>query len=201
MDQWGHQERSGWAAADEDAPTLRVPKTAELVADHFRSQICDGHLFEGEFLPPEAALTDALGIARPTLPKLAALEGLERQLSSARTALDAGALDTALARMNSFHVMLVEAAGNAALALFAVILRRLLAVQQSAIGSRQRARAQERGPEQERALRSCATLLAIIAAGDAAPAVAHWRFHLAASNAIWLANGEGEMVVEVPPPR
>lgn len=48
-------------------PTIRVPKTAELVADHFRRQIIRGELQEGGFLPPEGQLLVALGVSRPTL--------------------------------------------------------------------------------------------------------------------------------------
>ena len=46
---------------------LRVPKTAELVADRLRKQIVRGELREGESLPAEATLTEHFGISRPTL--------------------------------------------------------------------------------------------------------------------------------------
>lgn len=46
---------------------LRVPKTSEIVADHFRGQIVRGELKEGDFLPPEGQLMASLGISRPTL--------------------------------------------------------------------------------------------------------------------------------------
>lgn len=46
---------------------LRVPKTAELVADHLRRQIVSGELREGESLPSEVALTERYGVSRPTL--------------------------------------------------------------------------------------------------------------------------------------
>ena len=46
---------------------FRIPKTAEVVADHIRSRIIRGELAEGDFLPPEAQLTATLGISRPTL--------------------------------------------------------------------------------------------------------------------------------------
>jgi DNA-binding FadR family transcriptional regulator len=46
---------------------LRVPKTAELVADRLRKQIVRGELREGESLPAEATLTEQFGISRPTL--------------------------------------------------------------------------------------------------------------------------------------
>jgi DNA-binding FadR family transcriptional regulator len=50
----------------QDSP-LRVPKTAELVADRLRKQIVRGQLREGESLPAEAALTEQFGVSRPTL--------------------------------------------------------------------------------------------------------------------------------------
>lgn len=46
---------------------IRVPKTSEIVADHFRGQIVRGELQEGDFLPPEGQLMTSLGISRPTL--------------------------------------------------------------------------------------------------------------------------------------
>lgn len=46
---------------------MRVPKTAELVADHLRRQIVRGELREGEALPSEVALTERYGVSRPTL--------------------------------------------------------------------------------------------------------------------------------------
>ncbi len=46
---------------------IRVPKTSEIVADHFRGQIVRGELKEGDFLPPEGQLMTTLGISRPTL--------------------------------------------------------------------------------------------------------------------------------------
>jgi len=46
---------------------LRVPKTAELVADSIRGQIVRGELNEGDTLPAEADLTLQFGISRPTL--------------------------------------------------------------------------------------------------------------------------------------
>ena len=49
--------------------TIRVPKTAELVADRLRRQIIRGELREGDSLPPEADLMAAYGISRPTLPR------------------------------------------------------------------------------------------------------------------------------------
>lgn len=46
---------------------IRVPKTAEVVADHIRRRIIRGELTEGDFLPPEGQLMATLAISRPTL--------------------------------------------------------------------------------------------------------------------------------------
>ncbi|WEK42390.1 MAG: GntR family transcriptional regulator [Candidatus Sphingomonas colombiensis] len=46
---------------------IRVPKTAEVVADHIRRRIIRGELKEGDYLPPEGKLLATLGISRPTL--------------------------------------------------------------------------------------------------------------------------------------
>jgi DNA-binding FadR family transcriptional regulator len=49
------------------AREVRVPKTAELVADHLRRQIVRGELLEGDALPPETELMEMFGVSRPTL--------------------------------------------------------------------------------------------------------------------------------------
>src|SRR3954453_22691072 len=46
---------------------LRVPKTAELVANKIRRQIVTGQLHEGDALPSENVLMEEFGISRPTL--------------------------------------------------------------------------------------------------------------------------------------
>jgi DNA-binding FadR family transcriptional regulator len=46
---------------------LRVPKMAELVADHLRRQIIRGELAAGAALPSEAALMEQFQVSRPTL--------------------------------------------------------------------------------------------------------------------------------------
>lgn len=50
-----------------DRVNLRVPKTAELVANHIRRQIVNGQLREGSALRPETSLMEEFGISRPTL--------------------------------------------------------------------------------------------------------------------------------------
>lgn len=46
---------------------IRIPKTSEIVADQFRAQIVLGELGEGESLPSESHLMEALGVSRATL--------------------------------------------------------------------------------------------------------------------------------------
>ncbi|MGB7407963.1 MAG: FCD domain-containing protein [Pontixanthobacter sp.] len=50
-----------------EADTLRVPKTAELVANSIRRRIIMGELGEGDTLPPEGQLMEQFGISRPSL--------------------------------------------------------------------------------------------------------------------------------------
>lgn len=47
--------------------TVRVPKTAELVASNIRRRIVLGELKESDALPPESALMEEFTISRPTL--------------------------------------------------------------------------------------------------------------------------------------
>src|SRR5438128_6589250 len=53
--------------SDHERLSVRVPKAAELVAGHVRSQIVRGELSEGDALPPESALMEQFDISRPTL--------------------------------------------------------------------------------------------------------------------------------------
>ena len=46
---------------------VRVPKTAELVAQLLRQRIVRGDLHEGDTLAPEAALMTEFSVSRPTL--------------------------------------------------------------------------------------------------------------------------------------
>jgi DNA-binding FadR family transcriptional regulator len=46
---------------------IRVPKMAEVVADHIRNMIVRGDLKEGDFLVPEAQLMQQFGTSRPTI--------------------------------------------------------------------------------------------------------------------------------------
>ncbi|MDT7706712.1 MAG: hypothetical protein QOG20_2319 [Pseudonocardiales bacterium] len=63
---------AGWSTRDGAArgqvgQRLRVPKAAELIADHLRRQIVRGELAEGDALPPEATLLEQFDVSRPTL--------------------------------------------------------------------------------------------------------------------------------------
>ncbi len=49
------------------ATPIRVPKTAELVASHFRDRIVRGELSEGDTLNPEGQLIEEFSVSRPTL--------------------------------------------------------------------------------------------------------------------------------------
>lgn len=60
-------DNDGAREAGSIARTVRVPKTAELVAGHLRRQIVRGELREGDALPPETALMEQFGVSRPTL--------------------------------------------------------------------------------------------------------------------------------------
>lgn len=55
------------ASPNGDRFSVRVPKTAELVASHIRRRIVLGELRENDALPPETALMEEFNISRPTL--------------------------------------------------------------------------------------------------------------------------------------
>jgi DNA-binding FadR family transcriptional regulator len=69
---------------DETLRLVRVPKTAEIVADHIRGRIIRGDLKEGDFLPPEGQLMATLGISRPTLREAFRVLETERLISIVR---------------------------------------------------------------------------------------------------------------------
>lgn len=46
---------------------VRVPKTAEIIADHLRSSIVRGVIKNGDALPTEVELVKQFGVSRPTL--------------------------------------------------------------------------------------------------------------------------------------
>jgi len=63
---------------------VRVPKTAEIVADDIRRRIIRGELKEGDFLPPEGQLMATLGISRPTLREAFRILETEKLISVVR---------------------------------------------------------------------------------------------------------------------
>ena len=66
--------------------SIRVPKTAEVIADQIRRKIVRGELKEGDFLPPEAAMLTSLSISRPTLREAFRILEAERLISIVRGA-------------------------------------------------------------------------------------------------------------------
>jgi DNA-binding FadR family transcriptional regulator len=52
---------------DRSSKLVRAPKTAELIADHLRSNIVRGVLKKGDALPTEVELVRQFGVSRPTL--------------------------------------------------------------------------------------------------------------------------------------
>ncbi len=68
----------------EPSMAIRVPKMAELIADHFRRRIIMGDLKEGDYLPPEGQLMAALSISRPTLREAFRILETERLISVVR---------------------------------------------------------------------------------------------------------------------
>ena len=65
---------------------IRIPKTAEVVADQIRGRIVRGELKEGDFLPPEGAMMSNLAISRPTLREAIRILEAERLISVVRGA-------------------------------------------------------------------------------------------------------------------
>ncbi|WP_174280325.1 FadR/GntR family transcriptional regulator [Sphingomonas bacterium] len=63
---------------------IRVPKTAEVVAEVIRKRIILGELQEGAFLPPEGQLMATLAISRPTLREAFRILEAERLISVVR---------------------------------------------------------------------------------------------------------------------
>lgn len=63
---------------------VRVPKTAEIVADSIRARIIGGDLAEGDSLPPEAQLVEQFGVSRPTLREAFRILEAERLIAVTR---------------------------------------------------------------------------------------------------------------------
>jgi DNA-binding FadR family transcriptional regulator len=64
--------------------TIRIPKTAELVADSIRRQIIGGELAEGDTLQPEAQIIEEFGISRPTVREAFRILESEKLISVSR---------------------------------------------------------------------------------------------------------------------
>ncbi|MFZ9396359.1 MAG: FadR/GntR family transcriptional regulator [Erythrobacter sp.] len=84
-DDWAEVERRALSLPDlGQSEELRVPKTAELVADRIRKRIISGELAEGASLPPEGQLMESFGISRPTLREAFRILEAERLISVSR---------------------------------------------------------------------------------------------------------------------
>lgn len=262
MDQWVDQERSGWAAVADDTPMMRVPKMAEIVADHLRGQIVSGALVTGENLPSESVLTGAFGIARPTLreamrileseglisiargtrtgarvlqpglsplvrhaamllcsrqvpisdlfaarlafePEAVAiicaqadqvpLQGLHRALAAAQAAFASGDMPATILQLSTFHMRLVEAAGNRTMALFAAALHGLVTAQLQCATAFILPDPQQGRTVLADSQAACATLLDLLARRDAA-AAGHWRRFLETANSMLMSSGIDRIV-------
>jgi DNA-binding FadR family transcriptional regulator len=63
---------------------IRIPKTAELVADSIRRQITGGELKEGDTLLPEAQIIEEFGVSRPTVREAFRILESEKLISVSR---------------------------------------------------------------------------------------------------------------------
>lgn len=64
--------------------SIRVPKTAELVASSIRRQITSGELKEGDALQPEAQIIEDFGVSRPTVREAFRILESEKLISVSR---------------------------------------------------------------------------------------------------------------------
>jgi DNA-binding FadR family transcriptional regulator len=71
-------------SAPSPAPAFRVPKTAELVADHIRKMIIRGELRPGDYLQPEAQLIERFATSRATIREAFRILEAEQFLSVTR---------------------------------------------------------------------------------------------------------------------
>ena len=72
------------ANAAGQAEEVRVPKTAEIVAEKIRNRIISGDLSEGDSLPSEGQLLEKFGVSRPTLREAFRILENERLISVTR---------------------------------------------------------------------------------------------------------------------
>ena len=67
-------------------PVIRIPKTAEIVANAIRRQITGGELKEGDSLPPEAHIIEEFSVSRPTVREAFRILESEKLISVSRGA-------------------------------------------------------------------------------------------------------------------
>ncbi|MDB5422897.1 MAG: transcriptional regulator, GntR family [Phenylobacterium sp.] len=83
-----HRDRAGPARAPGfgggERTTIRIPKTAELVADSIRRQITGGALKEGDTLQPEAQIIEEFAVSRPTVREAFRILESEKLISVSR---------------------------------------------------------------------------------------------------------------------
>ena len=72
------------ATSSKAGPKMRVPKMADMIADHIRNRILDGELKEGDSLPSEAQLLEGFGVSRPTLREAFRVLETEKLISVSR---------------------------------------------------------------------------------------------------------------------
>jgi DNA-binding FadR family transcriptional regulator len=80
------QDKTGRSPAAKErlAEEVRVPKTAEIVAEKIRNRIISGDLAEGDSLPSEGQLLEKFGVSRPTLREAFRILENERLISVTR---------------------------------------------------------------------------------------------------------------------
>ena len=72
------------ASGASERVTIRIPKTAELVADSIRRQITGGELREGDTLQPEAQIIEEFAVSRPTVREAFRILESEKLISVSR---------------------------------------------------------------------------------------------------------------------
>ena len=77
-------ERGPTRLSPSERTTIRIPKTAELVADTIRRQITGGVLSEGDTLQPEAQIIEEFGVSRPTVREAFRILESEKLISVSR---------------------------------------------------------------------------------------------------------------------
>src|SRR5688572_11810979 len=78
------REGPGRPLGGSERTAIRIPKTAELVADSIRRQIIGGELREGDTLQPEAQIIEEFGVSRPTVREAFRILESEKLISVSR---------------------------------------------------------------------------------------------------------------------